>query len=193
MTGMGGPGMTLLLVVLGLVALARVAELFVARAHSRGAAGRGERPRPEAIFVAMVALHASVFVVIPLEVVLLERGFRPWLAGLACAGLLACGLARAWTLRTLGARWNVRIVKPDAVVVEGPYRFVRHPNYAIVIVELALLPLLHGAWLSLLVLGGLNALILAVRIPAEERVLQTVEGYREAMGGKPRFIPRWGP
>lgn len=181
--------LAMFLVVLALMAIARIAELRVARRATAVARARGEAPRREPIFVVMVVLHTLPFVLAPLEVIVLERPFVPalFLAGTVALVLLA--LARVWTLRTLGARWNVRIVKPDAVVVEGPYRFVRHPNYAIVIAELAVLPLVHTAWLTSLGLSALNAFVLWRRIPAEERVLFEVPGYQEAMGKKKRLLP----
>lgn len=181
--------LAMFLVVLALMGVARLAELRVARRSTAVARARGEAPRREPIFVVMVVLHTLPFVLAPLEVIVLERPLVPalFLAGTVALVLLA--LARVWTLRTLGARWNVRIVKPDAVVVEGPYRFVRHPNYTIVIAELAVLPLLHTAWLTSLALSALNAFVLWRRIPAEERVLFEVPGYQEAMGKKKRLLP----
>jgi methyltransferase len=176
-------------VVLALVGAARVAELLVARRLTREAAERGERPQREPIFVVMVVLHALPFALAPPEVVLFDRPFvlPLFVAGAAALVLLAAG--RVWTLRTLGAMWNVRIVKPSRVVVAGPYRWVRHPNYAIVIAELFVIPLLHSAWITCAVLSALNALVLWRRIPAEERVLFALPGYAEQMGPKPRFIP----
>lgn len=182
-------GLVAFLVVLGLVGAARVAELLVARRLTGRARERGARPEREPIFVVMVVLHALPFALAPLEVILLERPFVPGLfVGGTLALVLLAGL-RVWTLRTLGARWNVRIVKPDAVVATGPYRFVRHPNYAIVIAELLVLPLLHTAWLTCVVVSALNAFVLSRRIPAEERVLFSLPGYAEVMGSKRRFLP----
>lgn len=177
---------------LGLLAAiggARVAELLVARRYTKAAKQRGEAPKREPAFVLMVALHTLPFVLSPLEVILLERPLSLWLAG-ATTALLTVALAlRVWTLRTLGQRWNVRIVRPDAVVTSGPYAYIRHPNYLVVIIELFALPLFHGAWLTSLTLTLVNAVVLALRIPAEERVLFSVPGYAEAMGDKPRFLP----
>lgn len=177
------------LVVLALMGAARVAELLVAKRLTAQAGARGEKPKREPIFVVMVVLHTLPFVLAPLEVIAFERPFSPSLFIGCTAALALLALGRVWTLRTLGARWNVRIVKPDAIVVAGPYRFIRHPNYAIVIAELAVLPLVHSAWLTCVALSALNAFVLWRRIPAEERVLFEVPGYREAMGGKRRFIP----
>lgn len=183
-------GFVAYLALLAAMAVARVAELvhaqrLTAKAHDRGAA-----PQRENMFFVMLLLHVLPFVLGPLEVQLFGRPFRPWLFLLSVAGLLILGVARIWTLRTLGTMWNVRIVEPSRIVVEGPYRFVRHPNYAIVIAELLLMPLAHGCWITLVVLSALNAVVLSSRIPAEERMLFARPGYAAAMGDKPRFIPR---
>lgn len=181
------------LVFLGLLALVgalRLAELVVSKRHSAKASTRGERPRKELAFTFMVLLHTVPFWLAPLEVLALGRPFLPWLAALSGAALVLAAILRFWTLKTLGAAWNVRIVKPSAVVTDGPYRFIRHPNYLVVIIELLFLPLFHTAWATALVLTVGNALVLWRRIPAEEKVLFEVPGYREAMGEKPRFLPR---
>ncbi len=177
------------LIVLALVGAARVAELLHARRLTRQARARGAQPQREPAFVAMVLLHTVPFWAAPLEVALLDRPFLPWLAVVATTLLGIAAVVRVWTLRTLGARWNVRIVAPDAIVTTGPYAFVRHPNYAVVVTELFALPLVHGAWITCAVCTIGNALVLLSRIPAEERVLFAQEGYAAAMGGKPRFLP----
>lgn len=177
------------LTLLALVGLLRIAELVVSKRHSRAADARGERPRPELAFAFMVLLHTVPFWLAPLEVLALERPFVPWLAALSVVALALASVLRFWTLKTLGAAWNVRIVKPGAVVSDGPYRFIRHPNYLVVILELLFLPLFHTAFVTSLVLTVGNALVLWRRIPAEERVLFEVPGYREAMGSKSRFLP----
>lgn len=182
-------GFLAFLVVLALMGAARVAELLVARRLTAQASSRGEQPKREPVFVLMVVLHALPFVLAPLEVIAFDRAFSLPLFVACTIGLLLLAGARVWTLRTLGAMWNVRIVRPAHVVVAGPYRFVRHPNYAIVIAELFLLPLVHGAWLTCIVVSALNAFVLSRRIPAEEEVLFSLPGYAEAMGSKPRFIP----
>lgn len=184
-------GLLAFLVVLALMGAARVAELLVARRLTARATERGERPQREPVFVAMVILHVLPFVLAPLEVIAFERPFVPGLFFITTLSLVVLAALRVWTLRTLGTRWNVRIVKPDVVVASGPYRFVRHPNYAIVIAELFILPLVHSAWLTCILVSAANALVLARRIPAEEKMLFSLPGYAEAMGSKPRFLPRW--
>jgi methyltransferase len=190
--GLEAHGFLAFLVVLALMGAARVAELLVAKRLTGQAKERGAAPQREPIFVVMVVLHTLPFVLAPLEVIALDRPFWTPLFLACSAALLALALVRVWTLRTLGAMWNVRIVRPAHVVTEGPYRFIRHPNYAVVIAELFVLPLVHGAWLTCIVLSALNAFVLSRRIPAEERVLLEIPGYAEHMAHKPRFIPRLG-
>lgn len=182
-------GLVAFLALLALVGAARVGELLVARRYTRAAQERGEAPKREPAFVLMVALHTVPFWMAPLEVVLLERPFVPWLALASGLVLALAGALRVWTLKSLGARWNVRIVKPDLVVTSGPYAFIRHPNYLVVILELLALPLFHAAYLTCAVVTVVNAIVLSLRIPAEERVLFEVPGYADAMRDKPRFLP----
>ena len=80
---------------------------------------------------------------------------------------------RYWAIFTLGEYWNTRIlVVPGAKLVRrGPYRYLRHPNYVVVVVEILTLPLIFGAWITALVFSVLNAALLSVRIREENRAL----------------------
>jgi methyltransferase len=91
---------------------------------------------------------------------------------LALFALIEAG--RIWVLRTLGQRWTTRIivVPGEKLVASGPYRFVNHPNYLVVIGEIAVLPLVFGLWQIALVFTALNAIALTVRIRAENRALR---------------------
>jgi methyltransferase len=82
-------------------------------------------------------------------------------------------LARLWVLATLGVRWTTRIiVLPNAPLVRsGPYRFLNHPNYWVVIGEIAVLPLVFGLWAVALIFTLLNAAVLTIRIREENRAL----------------------
>jgi methyltransferase len=174
---------------LAVMGSARIFELLVSKRYSGLAIARGEIIQPESIFPAMVVLHTLPFWMAPLEVIVLQRVFIPALAVVSTAALLIALVLRVWTLRSLGAMWNVRLVRPSAPVATGPYAFVRHPNYAVVIVELLFLPLIHTAVLTSIVVTVVNGWVLARRIPAEEAVLSSVPGYAKSMGYKPRFIP----
>jgi methyltransferase len=82
-------------------------------------------------------------------------------------------LARLWVLATLGRRWTTRIIVTPGMplVAGGPFRFVRHPNYVVVVLEIAVLPLAFGLWELALIFSLLNAVVLAIRIRAEEKAL----------------------
>jgi len=82
-------------------------------------------------------------------------------------------LGRIWVLRTLGKRWTTRIivVPGEKLVASGPYRFVDHPNYLVVIGEIAVLPLVFGLWQVAVIFSLLNAAALTVRIRAENAAL----------------------
>ncbi|MEO9254489.1 MAG: isoprenylcysteine carboxylmethyltransferase family protein [Tepidiformaceae bacterium] len=105
--------------------------------------------------------------------------------------LLGVQPLRMWVLMTLGKRWNTRAAVPGTMDVEtgGPYAFVRHPNYAIIAVELFALPMAFGMR-RLALLGALaNAAALAPRIREEEAALEALPGYREHFRRKKRFVP----
>jgi methyltransferase len=180
------------LALLALVSLLRLAELRVSRRHQRELIGRGIEKRADPQFRWMVALHTAVLWGAAIEVVVLRRPFLPDLAApMAVLFLLATGL-RWWVIHTMGAHWNVEVMAsgPLGVVTSGPFRWIRHPNYLAVFVELVALPLIHTAWITALVATAGNLLVLRHRLRLEEPVLDANPAYRAAMTGKPRFLPK---
>ena len=156
-----------------LVALERGLELLVSRRNAQRVLSRGGVEIGASEFRWMASMHAAFLVACPLEVWLLGR---PWIAPLGWAMLALLGLTmglRYWVVATLGERWNTRIIcLPGAPLIEtGPYRWMRHPNYFAVVLEMLALPLIHGAWLSALVFGACNALVLRTRIRTEDAAL----------------------
>ncbi|MDB4964785.1 MAG: rane protein [Myxococcales bacterium] len=155
-------------------------------------AARGGQVVREPLYQAMVALHAGMLVAAPLEALLRPRGPR-LLRAAGVVGLGAATALRIWTLRTLGDSWSTRVTRfaggGRRVVTDGPYRFIRHPNYLAVILELAALPLAGGAVYTAALATLLNALVLARRIPVEERELSADPRWRAAMLHKPRLVP----
>ncbi len=163
----------LLWTVLGLLAWQRLKELERSRANERILLQEGAVERVPHQYFWMRLLHIAWFCAIPLEVYGLHRPFCPWLAGLAL-GLLAAGQFLRYTaIRTLGWRWNVKVYTLPRTprVTTGIYRYLSHPNYLGVALELAAVPLLHGAYLTAIAFTLLNALLLTFRIRAEERYL----------------------
>jgi methyltransferase len=99
-------------------------------------------------------------------------------------------LLRWWVIRTLGTHWNVRVMDSAAlgVVTSGPYRWVRHPNYLAVLVELAALPLVQTAWITALLGSTAHLFVLRRRIASEEAVLAADPIWRAQMADKPRLF-----
>jgi methyltransferase len=167
----------------------RLFELLVSRRRQTEQAQSGVQPVRERAWYFMVATHALLFLAPPIEIIVMGR---PFVWTVALPALAVLGLAkglRYWALSTLGKSWNARVLAPHRVVTEGPYRFIRHPNYLVVVIELAVIPLVHSAWLSAVLLSVLNGMVLLARIQTEEKTLFALPGYREAMGPKARFVP----
>ncbi|WP_324749292.1 isoprenylcysteine carboxylmethyltransferase family protein [Sphingomonas sp. LY54] len=160
--------------ILALVTAQRLAELAVSRRHTRGLLARGAYEVGARHYPLIVAIHAAWLAALWW----LAPG-RPVLWPLIGLFVLLQG-ARLWVLATLGERWTTRIiVLPGApLIARGPFRFVRHPNYLVVVAEIALLPLAFGLWPVALLFSLLNAAVLTVRIRAEEKALESAAGPR---------------
>lgn len=176
---------------IGLFIAERLVELVLSQRNARLAKAAGGVEVGREHYPAMVGLHTGLLVAAPLEVLLLDRLFRPGL-GFLCVGLLvaAQGL-RYWAIATLGSSWNTRVIVVPGVParVGGPYRYLRHPNYLAVVIEVAALPLVHGAWITALVGSVGNALVLRQRIRVEEDALVRHAGYDQHFAALPRLLP----
>ena len=168
------PGSRVLFVLLiAAVALERLGELVLSRLHERTLRARGAVETGAGHYPLMVAVHVALLLGAPAEVLLLERPFLPWL-GWPMLALVAVTMSlRYWVVATLGERWATRVlVLPEVpLVAGGPFRWLRHPNYLAVAVEVVALPLVHTAWLTALVCGVANLLVLALRIRVEDAAL----------------------
>jgi methyltransferase len=176
---------------LAAVAALRLFELRISKRHQAEMVARGAAKVDEPRFRWMVLLHTAVLLGAALEVVFLKRPFIPWLAAPMFAVFLAANAVRWWVIRTLGQHWNVQVMDSTilGVVTTGPFRYVRHPNYAAVFAEMLALPLIHTAWVTAILGAIAHAGVLAQRLATEERTLFANPEYRAAMTGKPRFVP----
>ena len=160
--------MTVAALLLALVTLGRLAELVLARRNTLALLAKGAAEVAPGHYPAIVALHTL------------------WLGALWILGVgqpvdgfwlgifLLLEVGRVWVLTTLGTRWTTRIIvlPGERLVARGPYRYVNHPNYIVVIGEIAVLPLCLGLpWLAV-VFTLLNAVVLAIRISAENASLK---------------------
>lgn len=173
------------------VGLLRIFELRVSRRHQQQMIAGGATKVKEPQFRWIVLVHTAVLVGAALEVVFLHRPFIPILATLMLFLFLAGNAVRLWVVLTMGRHWNVQVMNSTnlGVVTSGPFRFVRHPNYAAIFLEMFSLPLVHTAWITA-VLGCLGYVAtISKRIALEESVLSSDPEYCAAMSGKPRFLP----
>ena len=175
--------------------LERLGELVVSRRNQKRMKESGFSERETTAGVRwMIALHTSWYVAMLVEVIWAPSSLPTPIYYGAAWLFLAAQMIRFWALRSLGTFWNNSVVTTDqnspAFVSHGPYRFIRHPNYLVVITEIATLPLVGGAVWTACIWTVLNGLVLARRIPLEESHLFRISGYRDVMGGKGRFIPR---
>ncbi|MFA4132452.1 MULTISPECIES: isoprenylcysteine carboxyl methyltransferase family protein [unclassified Brevibacillus] len=164
------------------VVLQRLVELLIAMRNARYIRSKGGYEVGASHYKYIVLLHFLFFLSLLFEVV--GKGsamvLPSWWAIPFCLFLIAQGL-RYWCIRSLGKRWNTRIfiLPGEAPIKQGPYRFIRHPNYLVVSLELLLLPLTFSAVATALAFSLLNAwLLLRIRIPMEETSIY--DGHRES-------------
>jgi methyltransferase len=158
-----------MLLLIGYVMAERLAELPISERNRRALLARGAHEVGAGHYPLLVGLHVAwVMAVAAWAIVAPARLNFP----LAAVYLLTQGL-RAWVMLTLGPYWTTRIITlPGAPLIKGgPYRFLRHPNYVVVVIELAVLPLAMGAWHIAAAFSILNAIALSVRIRAENKAL----------------------
>jgi methyltransferase len=167
----------LLALAVGLVVLQRLLELLLSRRNERLLRARGAVERGQGHYPLIVAMH-SLWLLSTLVEGTLRGPALPALWPIPLALFLLVQPLRYWAIFSLGEHWNTRIlVVPGAQLVRrGPYRYLRHPNYVVVTVEILTLPLIFGAWITALVFSILNAVLLSVRIKEENRALAELAG-----------------
>lgn len=159
--------MSLGVIILALVTLQRLFELWLSNRNTRRLLARGAHEVGARHYPFIVLVHAMW-----LAALWWVARDRP-VDGFWLAIYVLLQIARVWVLATLGDRWTTRIIvlPHEPLVRRGPYRFVNHPNYVIVVAEIAVLPLVLGFWDLALVFSLLNAAVLNIRIREENRAL----------------------
>lgn len=165
--------LTFFTVLVGLVALERVAELVVSRRNAAWSLSHGGVETGRGHYPVMVVLHTGLLVGMLLEAWLRRPEVSPWLAYPMVALAVTSQALRWWCIGTLGRQWNTRvIVVPGLPLVRsGPYRFFSHPNYVAVVVEGIALPLVHACWLTATLFTVANAVLLTFRLRVENAAL----------------------
>ena len=163
--------MSFAVVVLAFVTLQRLGELVIAQRHTAALIARGGYEVASEHYPLIVAVHTAWLVSLWWFAGL--PGLVPGLGWIALFCLLQLG--RVWVLVTLGSRWTTRIIvlPGAALVTSGPFRFLSHPNYVVVVGEIAVLPVAFGLYSLAIVFTLLNAAVLVIRIRAETAALRT--------------------
>jgi methyltransferase len=153
-------------------ALERLVEVRLSNRNAAWSLARGGVETGRGHFPAMVALHSGFLIACAAEA-WLGAPFVPTLGWPMLGLAAACQGLRWWVITTLGHQWNTRVIVVPGLprIRSGPYRWLAHPNYLAVILEGAALPLIHGAWRTAMVFTLLNALLLRVRVRAEDAAL----------------------
>jgi methyltransferase len=163
-------------IILALITLQRAGELIVARRNTRRLMARGATELASGHYPFVVAVHAAWLISLWL------LGRHQHVNAVALAAYLVLQGLRGWVFWTLGARWTTRIIvlPGEPLISAGPYRFLSHPNYAVVAGEIAVLPLVLSLPGIAALFTILNAVVLTIRIRAENRALTTL---RETTAG----------
>lgn len=164
-------------IVIALVTIQRLAELAYSRRNEARLRARGAIEHAPWQVLMLAVLHGAWLVSIVAEVWLRRPPFRPGLALLAMAVFMIGQALRLAAIRTLGDRWTVRVMTLPATrrITRGLYSWLPHPNYVGVSLEIASLPLVHGAVVTAVVFSVLNAIALSLRIRVESRALAATE------------------
>lgn len=176
---------------LGLLALERAVELILSRRNARQARAAGAVESGQGHYPVMVAFHTLFLLSCAAEVLLVPRTFPGALGWVAFGVAVGAQGLRYWAVASLGVRWNTRVLVWPGVppVTSGPYRFLRHPNYLAIILEMMAVPLVYGAWVTAAVFSLGNLLLLRVRIRSEEKALGAP--WAEAFVGRRRLLPEF--
>jgi len=168
----------------------RLIELGIAKRNARFILSQGGFEIGAEHYKYLVLIHVAFFLFWLVEVRL--RGL--WSSPPEPVPLivfLAAQALRIWCILSLGKFWNTRIflLPGSDPIVHGPYRYMRHPNYAVVTIEIFVLPLVFQAVVTSVLFSILNAIVLRVRIQTEERALAEYTNYTQPMESKGRFWP----
>ncbi|MCY7762205.1 isoprenylcysteine carboxyl methyltransferase family protein [Bacillus spizizenii] len=151
----------------------RAAEMAVARQNEQKVKKQGAIEFGESHYPYIISMHILFFLSLIAEVLLMNKQPSSWWIGIAAA-ILIVQAVRYWALCSLGAYWNTKIlVVPGAELVKkGPYKWMKHPNYTVVILEILLIPLLYQAYVTMCLFSIVNAVLLTVRIRTEDKALE---------------------
>lgn len=155
----------------------RVLELVLAKRNERIVKSKGALEFDREGYKHIVATHVAFFISLVLEKFLLQRELnRFWVLFLLI--FLLAQILRYWAISSLGIYWNTKVlVVPDSQpTTKGLYRYLKHPNYLAVVVEIAVIPLIFSCYLTSILFSIINLILVRRRIGIEENALENISG-----------------
>ena len=174
------------------VLVQRLFELRISKNNEEYILAQGATKHDDNLIGAVKVLQTTWFIAAIAEVWYFERPFIIPLAAIALSATLAGQVLRYLSMQALERRWTLSIITlPDTpIVTTGVYSYLRHPNWLGVILEIAALPLIHGAYLTAIIFSLANAWIMSQRLQKEESALATNSNYTQVFANRPRFVPK---
>ncbi|QKE71920.1 hypothetical protein HPK19_03475 [Arthrobacter citreus] len=169
--------MLMLKIIFLFIIIQRVVELGIAKNNEKKLKQRGAIEFGQAHYKYFIILHSMFFLSIFIEnyfIPYVEMEFFTFLLIL----FIILQLARVWVISTLGERWNTKIIilPNEKLVKDGLYKYIKHPNYIIVTIELLVIPIMFHAYITTVVFSISNLMLLKVRIREENKaLLQSIE------------------
>ncbi|MGM9967571.1 MULTISPECIES: isoprenylcysteine carboxyl methyltransferase family protein [unclassified Rummeliibacillus] len=166
----------LFVIVFTLICIQRLVELRIAKRNEQYMKQRGAIEFGQSHYPFIVALHILFLCSLLLEYLVKSPSLNVlWVLLLTLFFLLQ--ISRIWVIKSLGHFWNTKIiVLPNAnLVKKGPYKWISHPNYVIVALEILVIPLIFQAYFTAVIFTILNMVMMLVRIPAEEAALKSID------------------
>lgn len=165
--------MTFFIIFIIFLLLQRLFELYIAKRNEKWMLERGAVEFGQVHYKWFVLMHILFFFSIITEVVFHSFQQEINISWIFVWLFIMMQLARIWCIGSLGRFWNTKIIVLENVILikKGPYRWVRHPNYIIVLIELFVIPFMFHAYFTAIIFPTLHILLLMVRIPEEEKAL----------------------
>jgi methyltransferase len=154
------------------VVFQRLLELVVAKRNEKWARGQGALEYGQSHYPYIVLLH-TCFIISMIAENWVKGGFFNLIWMLTFLVLI---IIKIWTISSLGKYWNTKILRipGSSPVNKGPYKFLKHPNYIIVVCEIIAIPMVFNLYLTAIMFTVLNAIMLSVRIREEEKIWATL-------------------
>jgi methyltransferase len=184
-------GILIFQIMIGLVVLQRLIELRIAKCNEKWMKQQGAIEFGVEHYRCMVLMHILFFICLIIEKVYWNRGLS-YLWPILFSVFLVAQIIRIWVISSLGRYWNTKIIvlRDAKVVQKGPYRYIKHPNYFVVAIEIIVVPLLFNLYITASLFTILNAIILMIRIPEEEKALKELTEYEGRFHDCNRFLPK---